>query len=288
MAAHDGNTIRKALDAFGLPCGEYAEFQGECDMYFEPAVPYSSASSMDNDSYTLSDTAQEGAQAPINSKKAAPCGSAFEPHASHSGADASENGTDARSVSTQHEVSLRPLMDGLLSRGSAGHPLLCSKQCPLQARPEGCPYGEACRCCHLAHPNIRPGHLGERHRLFLLKAEHAERSECLLSMLKAKLIEIDSSAISEQLFNDLFAACLVDFGQRPASSRKTSLTRNTGLMNILRAMNFKQLLSVLTRYTASHAPTLEGAANALLQHCMQVLANDSTHRNGEVAAVVQS
>eukprot|EP00445_Apocalathium_hangoei_P094150 CAMPEP_0204248526 /NCGR_PEP_ID=MMETSP0361-20130328/99209_1 /ASSEMBLY_ACC=CAM_ASM_000343 /TAXON_ID=268821 /ORGANISM="Scrippsiella Hangoei, Strain SHTV-5" /LENGTH=458 /DNA_ID=CAMNT_0051221793 /DNA_START=111 /DNA_END=1488 /DNA_ORIENTATION=- len=92
------------------------------------------------------------------------------------------------------------------SRGSVGHPELCSKPC-LYFAMGSCDSGESCEYCHLAHPK-RPAHLDKRHREMLRSMAPSEWAALVMPILQKKIEALDDSLETRAMFADIAQAFL--------------------------------------------------------------------------------
>lgn len=153
------------------------------------------------------------------------------------------------------------------NEGSVGHPFLCSRPC-LFVTSGSCASGNDCAFCHRSHPK-RPLHLDKRNREMLDRMPDDARTALLLSLLQEKVAAIDTSPMSQKLFEAMAVAC----GSSPpagfATEARPIKRRERTLQSALATMSLRPVLSILVRTTKTNIPQVNAAAEALWKHCRQ-------------------
>jgi len=147
------------------------------------------------------------------------------------------------------------------SRGSVGHPELCSRPC-LYFAMGSCDSGESCEYCHLAHPK-RPAHLDKRHREMLRSMAPSEWAALVMPILQKKIEALDDSLETRAIFGDIASG----FGI-PSGSVVSSMPQRSQRMLILtlRSMCLKSLLAAVQRGLSQCSQGVDEAVDVLLQH----------------------
>mmetsp|Transcript_73296 Transcript_73296/g.210516 ORF Transcript_73296/g.210516 Transcript_73296/m.210516 type:complete len:190 (+) Transcript_73296:1-570(+) len=91
------------------------------------------------------------------------------------------------------------------SRGSVGHPELCSRTC-LYFATGTCANGSDCDYCHLAHPK-RSVHLDKRRRDILRSMPLQEWATLVLPIVQQRIEAVDKSPESQAMLADIAARC---------------------------------------------------------------------------------
>jgi len=157
------------------------------------------------------------------------------------------------------------------SRGSIGHPELCSRPC-LYFVAGACGSGSSCEYCHLAHPK-RPAHLDKRHREMLRNMSVEEWASLVLPVVHKRVQAVDDSEETRAMFWEIPKRCAIPFGVVPPTVAHRSQRM---LMLTLRSMSLKTLLSTVQRGLADRSDIVEEAIEGLLQHLRRLAANAAT------------
>eukprot|EP00445_Apocalathium_hangoei_P067608 CAMPEP_0204141114 /NCGR_PEP_ID=MMETSP0361-20130328/19318_1 /ASSEMBLY_ACC=CAM_ASM_000343 /TAXON_ID=268821 /ORGANISM="Scrippsiella Hangoei, Strain SHTV-5" /LENGTH=383 /DNA_ID=CAMNT_0051094933 /DNA_START=130 /DNA_END=1281 /DNA_ORIENTATION=+ len=147
------------------------------------------------------------------------------------------------------------------SRGSVGHPELCSKPC-LYFAMGACDNGESCEFCHMAHPK-RPAHLDKRHREMLRNMDPREWAALVLPILQSKISALDDSLEAQAMFADISSGFGIPIG---AMSSSTPQRSQRMLILTLRSMSLKSLLAAAQRGLSQCSQGVDEVVDVLLQH----------------------
>mmetsp|Transcript_106105 Transcript_106105/g.338780 ORF Transcript_106105/g.338780 Transcript_106105/m.338780 type:complete len:273 (-) Transcript_106105:14-832(-) len=147
------------------------------------------------------------------------------------------------------------------SRGSVGHPELCSRPC-LYFVMGSCEKAESCEYCHMAHSK-RPVHLDKRHREMLRSMPPLEWAALVLPILQSKVEAVDDSLVTRAMLGDIAAHCGI-----PVGSVSSCMPQRSQRMLILtlRSMSLKAVLAAVQHGFSQHGHQVEEAVDALLLH----------------------
>jgi len=147
------------------------------------------------------------------------------------------------------------------SRGSVGHPELCSRPC-LYFAMGSCENGESCEYCHMAHSK-RPVHLDKRHREMLRSMPPLEWAALVLPILQNKVEAVDDSLVTRAMLGDIAAHCGI-----PVGSVSSCVPKRCQRMLILSLglMSLTSLLATVQRGSTQHSYQNGEAFDALLLH----------------------
>mmetsp|Transcript_178852 Transcript_178852/g.567541 ORF Transcript_178852/g.567541 Transcript_178852/m.567541 type:complete len:240 (+) Transcript_178852:145-864(+) len=155
------------------------------------------------------------------------------------------------------------------SRGSVGHPELCSRTC-LYFATGTCANGSDCDYCHLAHPK-RSVHLDKRRRDILRSMPLQEWATLVLPIVQQRIEAVDKSPESQAMLADIAARCGIPIDSMPAATPHRSLRL---LVLTLRSMSLKALLSAMQRGLSQYGQQVEDMIEALLQHLRRLASED--------------
>eukprot|EP00445_Apocalathium_hangoei_P069470 CAMPEP_0204144596 /NCGR_PEP_ID=MMETSP0361-20130328/21134_1 /ASSEMBLY_ACC=CAM_ASM_000343 /TAXON_ID=268821 /ORGANISM="Scrippsiella Hangoei, Strain SHTV-5" /LENGTH=373 /DNA_ID=CAMNT_0051098545 /DNA_START=113 /DNA_END=1234 /DNA_ORIENTATION=- len=147
------------------------------------------------------------------------------------------------------------------SRGSVGHPELCSRPC-LYFAMGSCDNGESCEFCHMAHTK-RPAHLDKRHRELLRSMSPWEWAALVLPILQRKIEALDDSLETQAMLFDIASSCGIALGSvTPAAPQRSQRM----LILTMRSMSLRSLLTAVQRGLSERGHQVEEAVDALLLH----------------------
>ncbi|CAE7039121.1 unnamed protein product [Symbiodinium sp. CCMP2456] len=149
------------------------------------------------------------------------------------------------------------------SRGSVGHPTLCSRPCVYFAKQGQCPTGEACGYCHQHHSSARKPDKQQRDLMKMMP-----RAE-LLSLLAELLRErAEQDGLEDAGFAVAVVAVHAGLPGASTSFSKQECRRLRLLRQVVGAMNFSAMLSLTSRYC-------EGHSQAVILRELQALQNNA-------------
>mmetsp|Transcript_40110 Transcript_40110/g.103838 ORF Transcript_40110/g.103838 Transcript_40110/m.103838 type:complete len:387 (+) Transcript_40110:109-1269(+) len=147
------------------------------------------------------------------------------------------------------------------SRGSVGHPELCSRPC-LYFAMGSCESGTSCEYCHMAHSK-RPAHLDKRHREMLRSMPPVEWAALVLPILQKKVESLDDTLVTRAMLGDIVAHCRIPMGSESSCMPQRSQRM---LILTLRSMSLMCLLNTVQHGLSQHGHQVEEAVEELLLH----------------------
>eukprot|EP00444_Apocalathium_aciculiferum_P059752 CAMPEP_0183599232 /NCGR_PEP_ID=MMETSP0371-20130417/179328_1 /TAXON_ID=268820 /ORGANISM="Peridinium aciculiferum, Strain PAER-2" /LENGTH=445 /DNA_ID=CAMNT_0025811297 /DNA_START=111 /DNA_END=1449 /DNA_ORIENTATION=- len=180
-----------------------------------------------------------------------------------SGVDSSRLGLSWADASADSQDALAsPILESSgCSRGSVGHPELCSRPC-LYFATGSCENGTSCEYCHMAHSK-RPAHPDKRHREMLRSMPPLEWVALMLPILQQKVEAVDGSLVTRAMFGDIAAHCGIRLGSVSSFMPQRSQRM---LILTLRSMSLMCLLNTVQHGLSQHGHPVEEAVEELLLH----------------------
>lgn len=150
------------------------------------------------------------------------------------------------------------------SRGSLGHPELCTRPCLFKVSGT-CVNGSSCEFCHEHHPDA-PAKLDKRHQERLLALPPRGALDLALPLLRQKVLNTTSDPQSYDAFLRLCEVCGVAGGAAAPVGNIPSGQRSVAKM--LAAMNCRRLVIMLQRTLLRECPEARAAAEDLVQRML--------------------